>query len=79
MYQRDSHENVKEFIVTSPHIMPRPIVSQNVNANLKSKPKNECNYHKMFASQQNITTGQDMSHTCHMRHVCMPVDQTTKK
>ena len=27
MYQRDSCENVKEFVMTSPHIMPRAIVS----------------------------------------------------
>ena len=25
--------NVKEFIVTSPHVMPRPIVSRIANAN----------------------------------------------
>ena len=33
MRQHDSRENVKEFIVTSPHIMPRPIVSRIANAN----------------------------------------------
>ena len=26
----------------------------------------------MLASQCNITTCHDMSHTCHMRHICMP-------
>ena len=26
--QRDSRDNVKEFIVTSPHITPRPIISR---------------------------------------------------
>ena len=35
MYQHDSHENMKEFIVTSPHVMPHPIISQIVNANVK--------------------------------------------
>ena len=27
MRQRDSHENTKEFVVTSPYAMPHPIVS----------------------------------------------------
>ena len=31
--QHDSRENVKEFIVTSPHVMPRPIISRIANAN----------------------------------------------
>ena len=35
MRQRDSRENTKEFVVTSPHVMPRPIVSRIVNANPK--------------------------------------------
>ena len=34
-YQRDSCENVKEFVVMSPHIMPHPFVSQIANTNLK--------------------------------------------
>ena len=34
-YQRDSRENVKEFIMTSPHVMPCLIISQIMNANLK--------------------------------------------
>ena len=50
----------------------------NMNANPKREPKTERNYRKMFASQQNITTHQDMSHTCHMKHICMPVDETIK-
>ena len=33
MRQHDSRESVKEFIVTSSHVMPRPIVSRIVNAN----------------------------------------------
>ena len=53
--------------------------TMNMNVNRKHVPKNECGYRKMFVSQQNITTYQDMSHTCHMRHICMPVDQTIKK
>ena len=40
-YQRDSHENVKEFVVTSPHIMPHPIVSGITNANLKCEHEPE--------------------------------------
>ena len=35
--------------------------TQNVNMNLKHEPKNEHDYHKMFASQPNIMTHQDMS------------------
>ena len=31
--RRDSSKNAKEFIVTSPHVMPRPIVSRIANAN----------------------------------------------
>ena len=33
MRQQDSRENAKEFIVTSPHVMARPIVSRITNAN----------------------------------------------
>ena len=53
--------------------------TMNVNVNLKHEPKNQHDYHKMFASQRNITTHQDMSHTCHMRYIGMPVNQTIKK
>ena len=35
MRQWYSRENVKEFIVMSPHVMQHPIVSQIMNANLK--------------------------------------------
>ena len=52
--------------------------TQNMDANPKCKPENKRNYRKTFASQRNIMTCQDMSHTCHMRHICMPGDQTTK-
>ena len=40
MHQRDSYENMKEFVMTSPHVMPHPIISQIVNAN----PKHECEH-----------------------------------
>ena len=50
-----------------------------MNVNLKHEPKYECNYRKMFASQQNITERQDMSQTCHMRHSFMPGDQIIKE
>ena len=33
---------------------------------------------QMFMSQQNIMTHHDMSHTCHMRHICMPGNQIIK-
>ena len=41
MRQRDSHENMKEFIMTSPHIMPHPIVSRIMNMNLKHEREPE--------------------------------------
>ena len=41
MYQHDSRENMKEFVVTSPHIIPRPIVSQIMNANHEHEPEPE--------------------------------------
>ena len=41
MRQHDSCENVKEFIMTSPHIMPRPIVSQIANANREHECERE--------------------------------------
>ena len=41
MRQRDLRENAKEFIVTSPHIMPRPIVSRIANANPKREREHE--------------------------------------
>ena len=50
-----------------------------MNMNPKHEPGNERDYRKTFTSQQNITTRHDMSHTCHMRHICMPGDQTIKK
>ena len=30
MHQHDSHENVKEIVMTSPHAMPRPIMNTNL-------------------------------------------------
>ena len=51
----------------------------NVNMNPKCEPINERDYHKMFTSQRNITIQHDMSHTCHMRHICMPGNQIIKK
>ena len=56
MYQHDSFENMKEFIVTSPHVMPHPIVSRIMNANPKHEPKNERDSWETFASQRNIMT-----------------------
>ena len=35
MHQGDSCENMKEFIMTSAHVMPHPIISQIVNADPK--------------------------------------------
>ena len=45
MCQCDTHENVKEFVVTSPHIMPRPIISRiaNVNPKHEHEPKMQTN------------------------------------
>ena len=50
-----------------------------MNINMKCEPKNERDYCEMFVSQRNITTHQEMSHTCHMRHICMLDDQAIKK
>ena len=33
--QHESRENVEEFFMTSPYIMPHPIISQIINANHK--------------------------------------------
>ena len=41
MHQHDSHENVKEFIMMSPHVMPHPIVSQITNVNPKCEHEPE--------------------------------------
>ena len=38
MYQHDSYENMKKFVMTSPHVMAHPIVSRIANMN----PKHEC-------------------------------------
>ena len=35
MYQHESHENVEEFFMMSPHVMPHLIISQIMNANHK--------------------------------------------
>ena len=37
--QHDSRENVKEFVVTSPHVMPRPNVSRLETRTLNSRRK----------------------------------------
>ena len=83
--QRDSHENAKEFIMTSPHVMSHPIILRIANTNSKyecehvTRPKNEHDCCKTFTSQQNIMTHHNMSQICHMRHICMQGDQIIKK
>ena len=37
----DSHETVKQFIMTSLHVMPHPIISQIANANPKREREPE--------------------------------------
>ena len=82
--QRDSRENVKEFVMTSPHLMhvqsyhESQMRTVNVNANPKCEPKNEHDYRETFTSQQNITTHHNMTLTYHMRHICTPGNQTIK-
>ena len=39
----------------------------------------EHNCRKTSVSQRNIMTRQDISQTCHMRHIITPDDQTIKK
>ena len=46
MYQRDSQENVKQFIMMSPHVMPRPIISRIMNTNPKCEHKPEMQTYK---------------------------------
>ena len=41
MRQRDSPENAKEFIVTSPHVTPHPIVSRLESRTLNSQREPE--------------------------------------
>ena len=41
MRQCYSHENSKEFVMISPRVMPRPIVSQIANANMKRQCEHE--------------------------------------
>ena len=66
------HERIRHDVTTH-HAMSNHIT------NHEREPKNECDYHKTFVSQRNITTHHDMSHTFHMRHICMPGDRTIKK
>ena len=42
MYQHESHENMKEFFMTSPHVMPCPIISRIMNVNCKHKREPQC-------------------------------------
>ena len=78
-------KNAKEFVVTSPHVChvqsyhESRMQTRNVNANMKREPKRERNCRKTSASQRNITTRHNMSHTCNMRHIIMPDDQIIKK
>ena len=41
MYQCDSHENMKEFVMMSPYVMTCPIISQIANVNLKHEQEHE--------------------------------------
>ena len=54
------------------HIIPHQIISQVTNANPNANPKNECDCHETFVNEWN-------SHTCHVRHIFMPVDQIINK
>ena len=46
----ESHENIKEFIAISCHIK---LYHKSQMQTLNASPKNKCDYHQMFASQQN--------------------------
>ena len=81
-HQHDSHENAKEFTVTSPHVMPCPIVSRISNATLKC----ECEHVTRTLKQtrqppdaREPMKHHDTSQTCHMRHIITPDDQIIKK
>ena len=62
---------MKEFVMTSPHVMPHPIVSQITNANPRT------NEIATRHSQANETSQHVKTH--HERHIFIPVDQTIKK
>ena len=82
MRQCYSRENVKEFVLTSPHLMPCPIVSRIANANQKHEREHETQTQKQTRLSQDVCEPMkhhDMSQTCHMRHICMPDDQIIKK
>ena len=45
MRQRESCENAKEFVVTSPHVLPHPIISRIVNVNPKREREHDTSRH----------------------------------
>ena len=49
---------------------------QTLSMNANMNPKNEHDYHQMFASQLN---DHNMITTCHVRHIFMPIDKIIKK
>ena len=65
MYQRDSHENVKEFL--SPHVMPHPIVSRITNMNLKCEHEPEMQMLKQMRLLRDVR--KPMKHHNTSRHV----------
>ena len=82
MSQHDSQENAKEFIVTSPHVMPCPIVQyhesrmQTMNANTTMNVNLKMNVIAVRHLQANKTSQHVKTH--HERHIFMPVNQTIK-
>ena len=78
MRQHDSRENVKEFIVTSPHVTPHPIVSRletrTLNSRCEPKKRTMTSARRPRANQtpRNATIR-------HVRHIFTQDDQIIKK
>ena len=85
MCQCDSHENMKEFVMMSPHVMPHPIVLQIMNANCKHECEPEMQTQKQTQQSQDVHEPRkhhNMSRhikTRHKKHIFMSVDETIKK
>ena len=67
MYQCDSHENVKEFVMMSPHVMLHPIVSRITNMNLKCEHEPEMQMLKQMRLLRDVH--EPMKHHDTSRHV----------
>ena len=82
MRQHDSHENVKEFIVTSSHVMPRRIISQIANVNREREREHvtqTLNTNVTTARRSRVNETSQNIMTRHVRHIFTQGDQTKQK